>query len=387
MDHIFKRLSCLALALALCGAGMHRSVQAVQYNGSEAYALGRYQTALEQVRLTGDQRTDLVRIARSQVGYQEGNAPQSLSGEVPGSKDYTEYGSWYGDREEWSCTFVGWCANLAGISTNLIPGMNHANDMLDWYAARGLAYSREEIRARQYIPQPGDLVFFKSHRTAKAADRVGIITDYYNDRIYTLEGNGTAPGLATDGGMVCSRIYPISNTYISYICTPNYIEGSTRVLPQAGLLQQKLRVQALRTALFMTESGEQPDYGKITTLPNGSQALGAGQWYGVAAGELLQLLGQAPGNSTEEKLASPEGMDVQNRFMDRQLERSLEEAEALGLTQPDASTLYAAIAHLGGQSVALETVHTAQDLTAQALLDALARLQPGLVRSCRLLIK
>jgi hypothetical protein len=107
----------------------------------------------------------------------------------------------------------------------------------------------------------------------------------------------------------------------------------------------------------------------------------------VAAGELLQLLGQAPGNSTEEKLASPEGMDVQNRFMDRQLERSLEEAEALGLTQPDASTLYAAIAHLGGQSVALETVHTAQDLTAQALLDALARLQPGLVRSCGLLIK
>ena len=66
------------------------------YTPSASYRSGKYYTQLCNVSLTGNQRTDLVNVARSQLGYHEGDNTSQLHGESSGSRNYTEYGYWYG---------------------------------------------------------------------------------------------------------------------------------------------------------------------------------------------------------------------------------------------------------------------------------------------------
>lgn len=49
--------------------------------------------------------------------------------------------------------------------------------------------------------------------------------------VYTVEGNTSAEGISTNGGTVAQKSYPISNTYIVYICSPDYQVGSTSTGP------------------------------------------------------------------------------------------------------------------------------------------------------------
>lgn len=71
---------------------------ALSYSGSSSYKSGKYYTALTKVTLTGNQRTDIVNVAKSQIGYQEGSSSSQLSGEVRGNSNYTEYRRWYAYR-------------------------------------------------------------------------------------------------------------------------------------------------------------------------------------------------------------------------------------------------------------------------------------------------
>lgn len=71
---------------------------------------------------TGNQREDIVAVAETQIGYHEG----SLEGNVSSSNNYTKYNVWNGTidgtyKYAWCHAFVSWCANQAGISTDIIP--------------------------------------------------------------------------------------------------------------------------------------------------------------------------------------------------------------------------------------------------------------------------
>ena len=96
MKRLFRRMLAMILVVAsLVGwvavPGAHRA-QGLSYSGSSSYKSGKYYTNLTKVTLTGDQRTDIVNIANSQIGYQEGASSSELSGTVKGSGNYTEYG-------------------------------------------------------------------------------------------------------------------------------------------------------------------------------------------------------------------------------------------------------------------------------------------------------
>ena len=80
---LFRMLSAvLALTILILAGfpGLSVQAEALSYSGSSSYKSGRYYTQLTQVSLTGDQRTDIVNIANSQVGYQEGSDSTQLSG-------------------------------------------------------------------------------------------------------------------------------------------------------------------------------------------------------------------------------------------------------------------------------------------------------------------
>lgn len=230
----FRRLLSLLLVVAslvgLVAVSIVPQVQGLSYSGSSSYKSGKYYTNLTKVTLTGDQRTDIVNIAKSQVGYQEGSSSSQLSGTVKGSGNCTEYGRWYGLQDMWCAMFVSWCAYVAGVSTSVVPKHCYTPSGLSWYQSRGLAYSRANVAAGKYTPQPGDIIYFRSSRNQNPTNHVGIVTKYSGGTVYTIEGNTSSATVSTNGGAVCSKSYSISNTYIVYICKPNYVAKETNPL-------------------------------------------------------------------------------------------------------------------------------------------------------------
>ncbi|MDO4747902.1 MAG: RICIN domain-containing protein [Eubacteriales bacterium] len=233
MKRKVKRILSLIIALVLVmttvTSTMVFSTSALSYSGSVSYKSGKYYAALSQVTLTGNQRVDIVNIAKSQVGYQESGSSSSLSGEVRGSGNYTEYGRWYGMQDMWCAMFVSWCANVAGVSTSVVPSHAYTPTGLNWFINRGLAYSRASVANGGYTPQAGDIIYFKSPRNSNITNHVGIVTSYSNGVVYTVEGNTSSATVSTNGGAVAAKSYSINDTYIVYICKPNYTGTSITV--------------------------------------------------------------------------------------------------------------------------------------------------------------
>ena len=195
------------------------------YTPSASYRSGKYYTQLCNVSLTGNQRTDLVNVARSQLGYHEGDNTSQLHGESSGSSNYTEYGYWYGTQVQgnsggsyyaWCAYFISWCARQAGIPTSIISNASYAcagSDNGDFknldYYARG-----------SYTPKVGDLVFFCWEGNSSCWDHVEIVIGVSSSEVTTLGGN-------TGDNNVKSRKWSLSNSNIRGYGVPKYTSGST----------------------------------------------------------------------------------------------------------------------------------------------------------------
>ncbi len=222
MKRKLKQLLVMLIVVGMLLPMFSIEANAMSYSGSSSYKSGKYYSRLTSLSLTGDQRTDIVNIARSQVGYQEGSSSSQLSGTTYGGKNYTEYGRWYGLQDMWCAMFVSWCADVAGVSTSVVPKHCFTPSGLQWFKDRGRAYSRSTVAKGNYTPKAGDIIYFKSSRNNNTTNHVGIVTKYSNGTVYTIEGNTSSATISTNGGAVCEKSYSISNTYIVYICSPAY---------------------------------------------------------------------------------------------------------------------------------------------------------------------
>lgn len=320
MHDKFRKAISLALALLICASVVFPAVtcrvSAVSYSGSESYMSGMYYQALTQVRITGDPRTDIVNIAQSQVGYKEGWNNSQLDGTNSTGDNHTEYGHWYGAQTMWCAIFVSWCANVAGVSTGVIPKHASTSEGLSWFRSRDLAYSRKSVASGKYTPRAGDLVYFKSSRTSGTTNHVGLVTGYSGGTLYTVEGNVGA-GSSPTGGGVKTYSYSISDTYIVYICSPEYTETTPEIatLPaelkpvvapaEPAILPAELKpvelkeegsddadagreqMEKLRRVIYAMETGGKASYDDITEVCGRAMSIGCGQWYGAEAQELL----------------------------------------------------------------------------------------------------
>lgn len=213
---------CAMMIMSLISAAAISS-DALSYSGSSSYMSGKYYTALTNVTLTGNNRTDIVNIARSQNGYMEGNNADQLAGTTTnGSGNYTEFGRWYGLQDMWCAMFVSWCAKQAGIATSVVPKTASTVTALNYFINQGVAHTRASVAAGNYRPEAGDIIFFKSGRNSAITNHIGIVTSYSGSSISTIEGNTSSATVSTNGGCVRAKSYDISNTYIVYVCRPNY---------------------------------------------------------------------------------------------------------------------------------------------------------------------
>lgn len=385
-----KKLFTLAVAGVLVVA-MISPAHALRYDGSSYYESGKYYRALTQVQLTGDQRTDIVNVALSQVGYQEGGSRTQLSGEVFGGVNFTEYGSWYGLQDMWCAMFASWCAHVAQIPESVVPRHSYTPEGLQWFQKRGLAHSREELAAGAYTPQPGDLVYFRSSRNENRTNHVGIVVACEDGKIYTVEGNIGSSSTYSNGGMVDKVSYPITNTYIVAVCSPNYAISGTSVAEDTT---EDLR-QAIRTA-------EGSAYDQVVTTYADSIALGIGNWYGKLAQSLLLTIREADPDTfaqldtagigddldaadwsryqpDEDKrlcirrlISTETGCQAQDRVLAQQLEAAMEQGKEQGIRDEAALKIYALLCHLGGDITVDKLLEqTGSDPTAEDLLSAL----------------
>ena len=195
------------------------------YIPSASYRSGKYYTQLCNVSLTGNQRTDLVNVARSQLGYHEGDNTSQLHGESSGSSNYTEYGYWYGTQVQghsggsyyaWCAYFISWCARQAGIPTSIISNASYACAGSDNGDFKNLDF----YNRGSYTPKVGDLVFFDWPGDEYHWDHVEIVIGVSSSEVTTLGGN-------TGDNNVKSRKWSLSNSNIRGYGVPKYTTGST----------------------------------------------------------------------------------------------------------------------------------------------------------------
>lgn len=219
-----------ALLLLSTGLLCAAPAQSTSFDYSASYRSGIFYRRLTNVTLTGNGRTDIVNIALSQINYKEGDAKTELSGLSNGSKNYTEYCRWYDtidDRYDythsaWCAMFVSWCANQAGIPTSVVCYHALTVSGLTWFEQNAQVYTRAQVEAGTYTPRPGDIIYFKSAANGNKVNHVGIVVRYGDGVVYTVEGNAFPGEKSSEGGQVCIKSYPIDDSFIRYICSPNY---------------------------------------------------------------------------------------------------------------------------------------------------------------------
>lgn len=147
-----------------------------------------------------DYAARLVKIATEELGYREG------------PNNDTKYGKWYNlNYEPWCAMFVSWCANQAGIGTDIIPKYCGCTAGRKWFMERGLYQARES----DYLPKAGDVVFFRdTTETADISTHTGIVYACDGVKVYTIEGNTS--------DMCAKRSYYLKTAYILGYGTPKY---------------------------------------------------------------------------------------------------------------------------------------------------------------------
>ncbi len=176
------------------------------YEYSAEYKSSKYYTALMGYELTGDIKKDIVGIAKTQVGYHEGNDIADMHGnKISGNSDFVEYnrlsgevGGTYGYA--WCASFIIWCARHAGITDADVCADVNCRSMFCDFSKSGRYYQRET----GFLPAAGDLVFFGDELTKP--NHVGIVTDVKNNKVYTVEGDL--------GNQVMSKSYDLNDDNI-----------------------------------------------------------------------------------------------------------------------------------------------------------------------------
>ncbi len=126
---------------------------------------------------TGSQRFDIVSIARTQLGYMEGE------------NNDTKYGDWYGlPNQPWCAMFVSWCARQAQVPLDVMKNCAMACPKPGYF---DIPY----YDGAEYTPKSGDIFFTKTF------SHVGIVESVDGEYMYTLEGNTNDTGSSMGVGV------------------------------------------------------------------------------------------------------------------------------------------------------------------------------------------
>lgn len=134
--------------------------------------------------LTGVWADDVIAIAKSQLGYTESSRNYKVQEDGETVKGYSRYGDWYGDTYgDWCAMFVSFCLHYAEVEG--IPLEANCQRWID-----KLVPIEMYVSAHDYIPIPGDLIFFDKDCDG-VSDHIGLVNAVTEDKVYTIEGNAS----------------------------------------------------------------------------------------------------------------------------------------------------------------------------------------------------
>lgn len=126
----------------------------------------------EHERLYGSSALQLLEIAEAELGAPNGD----------------KYRSWwnggYADGAAWCATFISWCAEQCGMLGTVIPRFQGCTNGMNWFKERD-----QWVQGNSYDPKPGDIIFFDYDANEVGLNHVGIVWEYENGIIKTIEGN------------------------------------------------------------------------------------------------------------------------------------------------------------------------------------------------------
>ena len=219
------------------------------YAMSEQYKSGRFYKNFMSVKLTGDQRKDVIAIALSQLGYHEGNSDADFGGDsTDGVRDFVEYNVMAGKYDNnqgngisygyyWCASFVNWCLRQAGVSKNASAGAEISCQR--WIAAcsnAGIYKSKSS-----YVPKAGDMIFFRDEGSSVSATHIGLVLYVDGQTVYTVEGNTSFTNdYSSDGEYVAIKSYPINSNYIvGYGCPKYNAPSSCKRIDHSGAFKTR----------------------------------------------------------------------------------------------------------------------------------------------------
>ncbi|MCR5635905.1 MAG: peptidoglycan-binding protein [Clostridiales bacterium] len=200
---LFSIALCAVLALstvAVCAVSANALTPT--YDCSASYKTSRYYQDLLKVKLTGKCADDIVNVAKSQVGYHEGDGNTDLDGsgvriDLIEGGNFTEYGYFFSKGKSgygsWCAYFVNWCARQAGISANILYDKDgYVKNILRHYknGINGTWY-KGPYYGGTYVPQKGDIAIIDFDHDYNGGDHICIVARDAKDLSYieTIGGN------------------------------------------------------------------------------------------------------------------------------------------------------------------------------------------------------
>lgn len=127
-------------------------------------------------------------FSKTQTAEREKEEPRippilTVAREQLGNEGGERYWRWFGfeSRVDWCACFVSWCAEECGyIEKEILPRFSCCES--EWFKERGV------WRDSDYIPSPGDLIFFDWTQDG-TLDHVGLVETIENGYVCTIEGN------------------------------------------------------------------------------------------------------------------------------------------------------------------------------------------------------
>lgn len=194
---------------------------------------------------TGNQRIDIIEVAKTQVGFREG------------PHNDTKYGTWYGlPNQPWCAMFVSWCARQAGVPKDILRNCAIAAPDYGYFDIP--FYDGED-----YTPQTGDLFFTKTF------SHVGLVYYVDGEYCYTIEGNTNIDG-SNEGIGVFIRTRKISDYYFG-VPDYNYQSQQTHKCDKASCLHYESAHPHYSCYLCSVCKAINPDYSTFNYSDNCSE--------------------------------------------------------------------------------------------------------------------
>ena len=183
------------------------------------------------------ERDNVINVAADEVGYLEKSwAAYNENPDViydktagAGNDNVTKYAKEMDELEVYNGPKQGyaWCKVFVDWLFVHALGLDRAAELLLGWTA-GVTQAYQWFRNNGQIsntPEVGDLIIFGD------CDHIGIVIDYDESRVYTIEGNTSgATGLVANGGGVAQKSYSRYSSYIKCYARPSY-EGEPGPTP------------------------------------------------------------------------------------------------------------------------------------------------------------